>query len=206
MKSTVHAIDRDREYSRSIRLAGAASLALVLVGFLVAPEPLVRPYAPRLAGQAIDTLIAWQNPVSLPDPPKPLRAKLPIPSPDGLATDSGVGLNNWADTGAYVRWKHDVLDPVPYYKVEKKPELLRQVVPAYPDMARSAGIEGRVVVQVVVDTLGRVARAEVLAPSGSRLLDESALAAAQQFEFRPGYQLDRPVPVTLSIPFRFQLQ
>lgn len=204
MKSTIHVIDRDREYGRDIRLAAAATLAAVIVAFLVLPQPEVKAYSPGLRSLPVEQLFMLDGQVPDPSDHVPLRARLPIPSPDGQAVDSGVGLQNWNHSGPG-QLHPPAVDPLPYYKVERKPEVIEQVVPAYPELARAVGIEGRVVVQVVIDSVGMVARADVLSSSGSSLLDAAALEAARGFRFRPGYQLDRPVPVAMAIPFSFRL-
>jgi protein TonB len=152
----------------------------------------------------VEQLLALDGSLQPPPVQAPVRAKLPIPATDGQAQDPGVGLNTFSETG-YVHVQDHGVTPLPYYKVERKPEVLHQVVPVYPELARAAGIQGRAVVQVVVDTAGTVGAAELLQGSGSPLLDAAALAAARGFRFRPGYQLDRPVPVTMAIPFSFRL-
>jgi protein TonB len=90
--------------------------------------------------------------------------------------------------------------------VERRPELIRKVIPDYPEMARAAGIEGKVVVSMVVDILGNVAHAEVYATSGNSLLDRAAVEAALKCGFTPGFQRDRPVVVrNVILPFNFRL-
>ena len=98
------------------------------------------------------------------------------------------------------------LEAVDFIKVERRPELIRKVIPDYPEMARAAGIEGKVVVSMVVDTLGNVAHAEVYATSGNSLLDRAAVEAALKCGFTPGFQRDRPVVVrNVILPFNFRL-
>lgn len=204
MRTTADTIDRDREYARNIRVAAALTLAALTAAFVLLPQPQVRPYSTGARSLVVEQLLVLDGPLAPPPSRVPLRAKLPIPAADGQAQDSGVGLNTFSETG-YVNVQDRGLMPLPYYKVERKPEVLQQVVPAYPELARAAGIQGRAVVQVVVDTTGMVGAAELLQGSGSSLLDAAALAAARGFRFRPGYQLDRPVPVAMAIPFSFRL-
>jgi protein TonB len=204
MKVQALAVDHDRQYSRSIRLAAACSLAAVIALFLFVPQPEVRPYQLRAA---VDSLVAV-DPLSLLQQaqvrPQPRHSTIPVASPDGPATDSTVGVHRYDDLHRTIT--EPAVEPLPYWKVERKPVLLEQVVPEYPELARSAGIEGRVVVTVVVDTAGLVAGASVLQSSGNSLLDAAALDAAGRFRFKPAMQRDRPVPVQMSIPFRFSLE
>jgi periplasmic protein TonB len=50
----------------------------------------------------------------------------------------------------------------------------------YPEEARRRGEEGRVLIRFTVDRSGRVEAASIVAPSGSVLLDEAALALLRQ--------------------------
>jgi protein TonB len=75
--------------------------------------------------------------------------------------------------------------------------------PAYPEMARLAGIEGTVVVQVLVGKDGRVQRTKVV--EGPVQLRDAAVAAALTAIFRPASMNNRPVAVWVAIPLRFTL-
>jgi len=61
-------------------------------------------------------------------------------------------------------------------------ELVR---PEYPEEARRRGIEGHVAVLARVDTLGNIAEAQVMNPSGEPDLDQASLAAVLRCRFRP---------------------
>jgi TonB family protein len=89
--------------------------------------------------------------------------------------------------------------------MDGRPQLLKSVMPVYPDMARIVGIEGRVVVWVVIDDTGHVIHAEIV-ESDSVILERPALEAAYGFLFKPATLHGKPVTVTISIPFRFSLR
>lgn len=72
-------------------------------------------------------------------------------------------------------------------------------------MARKAGIEGRVVVQFIVNKDGKVESPHVIRGIGGGA-DEEALRCVQQSEFEPGYQRGLSVRVQYSLPVVFQLQ
>lgn len=74
----------------------------------------------------------------------------------------------------------------------------------YPEEARRQGIQGRVVLDFVVNTDGRTEMIEV-AESLHPLCDSSAVRAVRQTRFVPGRQRGEPVPVRLRLPVRFQL-
>jgi len=76
--------------------------------------------------------------------------------------------------------------------------------PAYPEIAREAGVEGTVLVRVLVDAQGTV-RDRILLQSVLGL-DEAALAAAATAVFRPALQQDKPVAVWVVLPIEFRLR
>ncbi|MEO0203019.1 MAG: energy transducer TonB [candidate division WOR-3 bacterium] len=97
------------------------------------------------------------------------------------------------------------IDYVEFFKVEVKPEPIRTVLPEYPEVARKAGLEGRVTIAVIVDENGDVIHAEVV-NSTNKVFEESALKAAYQYKFKPGMMKDKKVKVRVIIPFAFKLQ
>lgn len=75
----------------------------------------------------------------------------------------------------------------------------------YPDRAYRAGIQGRVVVQFVVDTLGNVTKPTIIR-SVAPDLDAEALRVVKQLKrFRPGIKNGVPVSVYFSLPINFRL-
>ena len=95
--------------------------------------------------------------------------------------------------------------PVAWLSVEEPPALLAGPPPVYPDMLRAAGIPGRVVLQVVVDTLGRAERAVTVVESSNRGFDAAALAYVRAARFRPGRVRGRAVRVLVRLPIDFTL-
>jgi protein TonB len=84
------------------------------------------------------------------------------------------------------------------------PEPIRKVVPVYPEIARQAGIEGKVWVRLLVDRTGVVRKAEI--ERGSSMFDDEALQAARQWKFRPAVAAGNPVAVWVRIPFDFRMK
>ena len=93
--------------------------------------------------------------------------------------------------------------PPDFVAVEKQPVPIEQVQPEYPEIARRAGIEGRVIVKVWVDKNGRVKEA-LVQRSDNDLFDAPALAAVRRWKFEPAIQAGNPVDVWVSIPIRFR--
>lgn len=149
-------------------------------------------------------------------PPPAARPVVPIASDNTQVsdettietTDIDIGLDDLApppalDT-AVVQKKVEVVEeeePVEIWKVEKQPEVLKQVKPGYPEIARKAGIEDRVTVNALVGKTGKVEKIGDIV--GAEVFHEAAKAAALQWEFTPAIQNDRPVKVWVAIPFNF---
>lgn len=75
----------------------------------------------------------------------------------------------------------------------------------YPRRCRNANIEGRVIVQFVVNIDGSVQDATVLRGIGGGC-DEAAVKAIKEMEWIPGRQRGEPVRVKFSQPITFQLK
>jgi protein TonB len=83
------------------------------------------------------------------------------------------------------------------------PRKVVDVRPLYPDLARSARVEGTVILEAVLDTSGRVTQLRVV--RSVPLLDQAALDAVRQWRYSPSLYGGRPVSVLMTITIRFTL-
>ena len=74
----------------------------------------------------------------------------------------------------------------------------------YPESAMTAGVEGRVIIQFVVDKNGDVQQPVVVRGVESSL-DAAALRAVEVAKFEPGRQRGEAVDVKMSLPITFKL-
>jgi len=74
----------------------------------------------------------------------------------------------------------------------------------YPIAAKRQGIEGKVLIQAIIDENGNVAKAKVIKGIGSGC-DEAALDAVKSSKFTPGKQRGKNVRVQITIPIVFKL-
>jgi len=95
--------------------------------------------------------------------------------------------------------------PDEFVPVEIYPEMIYQHAPDYPRFAKQAGIEGTVWVQALVSKNGSVLDARVGKSSGTKALDEAAVAAAKKNKFKPGIQNGRPIACWVSYAVEFEL-
>ena len=148
-------------------------------------------------------------------PPPPPRPQVPVEVPnDEIVEDQDINLD------AEINLDEPLDMPPPpeeeeeeedfFVVVENMPELIGgmkklQGCVKYPEMARKAGIEGRVIVQFVVNKQGNVEDPRVIRGIGGGA-DEEALRCVKQAEFKPGRQRGQPVRVQYSLPVIFKLQ
>lgn len=94
--------------------------------------------------------------------------------------------------------------------VEQMPELIGGIQALqenieYPDKAKKAGIQGRVIIQFIVNEEGEVENPRVIRGIGGGC-DEEALRVVKQAQFKPGKQRGQPVRVQYSLPIYFKLK
>lgn len=94
---------------------------------------------------------------------------------------------------------------VPFDSLDFEPKVTKSAGLGYPEKSRKMGEEGLSVISVLVDEDGKVMETELLRSSGFSLLDSSARAAAEKFEFTPALHHEKPVKFELTIPFKFRL-
>ncbi len=75
----------------------------------------------------------------------------------------------------------------------------------YPEIAKKAGVEGRVIVQFVVDENGNVSD-PIIGRSIGAGCDEEAIRGILTAKFRPGRQRGKAVKVKMSLPITFKLK
>jgi len=78
--------------------------------------------------------------------------------------------------------------------------------PRYPTVARERGLEGVVLLSVLVRPDGRVEEARVASSSGTSVLDDAALAAVRTWVFAPATRGGRPVESVVEVPVKFALK
>ena len=100
-------------------------------------------------------------------------------------------------------------EPEIFVVVEEMPEMIGGAAKLasaveYPQIARKAGLEGLVVVKIVVNPDGTPSDPVVLKSPG-QALDNAAIDAVMKQRFKPGRQRGRAVAAYMAIPVRFQL-
>ena len=90
-------------------------------------------------------------------------------------------------------------------QVRIPPQVIHQIQPIYPADLVGRGITGEVLVGFVVDTRGVPVDAFILR-STRREFDAPAIAAVQEWRFKPATVDGRPVNTRMTVPIVFQFE
>ncbi|MCD6390042.1 MAG: energy transducer TonB [Desulfobulbaceae bacterium] len=78
--------------------------------------------------------------------------------------------------------------------------------PQYPRLARRRGLEGVVLLEVLINVSGKVADLRLFSSSGHSVLDRAAQKAVRRWLFTPGTIDGRRHEMWVKVPVRFQLK
>jgi len=90
-------------------------------------------------------------------------------------------------------------------QVQTPPKVVSKVEPNYTDDARTAKIEGPVVLSLIVDTQGHAQKIRVT-KSLDKGMDQQAIAAIEKWHFAPGIKDGKPVRTAATIQVNFRLR
>lgn len=81
--------------------------------------------------------------------------------------------------------------------------IIKKIV--YPEIAKKAGLSGKLYLLIYVDEKGKVDDVKVIKGLGGGC-DEAAIKAVKDSKFSPGKNSDVPVKVKLSLPITFKMK
>ena len=181
--------DLKSTYFLRLELGFILSLLISITAFKVnvnLPEETDDIYVQTQEEVYLDEIVRTKQIEQAPPPPRPL-VPVEVPNDEVLEDEEEI-----------------------FVVVEQMPELIgglsglqKQIV--YPQMAILAQIEGRVIVQFVIDKTGSVGTVEVVRGIGGGC-DEEAVRVIRTAKFKPGLQRGKPVSVKYSIPVVFNLK
>lgn len=98
-------------------------------------------------------------------------------------------------------------DFVDYISLDVKPNIVADVKPEYPSLARQNKVEGRVYVKVDIDENGNVTNAEILrSPNPDYGLKEASLVAARKTKFSPSMKNNVRVKTSYTLNYLFTIK
>ena len=120
----------------------------------------------------------------------------------GVGVEGGVGSGVVGGTG--------VVTDQPYMEavVEERPETIQStcIQARYPEILRTAGIEGTVMLEFIIDTLGRAERNSIrIVRSPQAAFDGPAKEVVLSCRYHPGRISGRAVRVRVQLPIMFSI-
>jgi len=142
-------------------------------------------------------------------PPEPKLAdasqqQIPLSADLEVAMGSGGALAGFGEIRALTAAQTIQDETFDASELEKKPEAVSQVAPAYPTELRKAKIDGVVTLLFIVSEEGRVEDARI-ENSTRPEFEKPALDAIRKWRFRPGVKDGQPVRTYSRIPMRFRV-
>lgn len=180
-----------------------------LATFIVRPPMPPSPPPPRMPGRT--------------EPLEKTVAPVPVQAPDTIVAEVPVGSSS--DLLAGIEHSHGIVEGgeialtpppaqsppavVPQTVVRpggqiKPPRKITDVPPAYPSIARMAGVQGTVILEATIDSAGTVQDVRVL--RSIPLLDASAIEAVRQWKYTPTLLNGNPVTVVMTVTVNFKLR
>ena len=219
-------IESKRRKNRG-RSAGVGVVSLFIHTVVIAGAV----YATLNAGQTdnsvkVDTAMVFVDQPKQEKPPEQQPVQLDVPlkgfqtvvAPDVIPTNippvnlqehfdpkdySGTGVEGGLATGLVPTGNEVFMEAI----VEEKPAVLSGPVAQYPELLRQAGIQGRVMVQAIIDTLGRAEPNSIkVLQSPNPGFDQSAKTYVMKTLFRPARVHGRAVRVLIQIPIDYRLK
>jgi protein TonB len=211
-------------------VAAIAALSMTAVRETALPGPLVFHPDPRPAGGPPRAIVRSggarpqrprpARPLAVVDPGVLVTTEVPFIEPDGFegtSDDSPVCLSGCAPdargtsegegTGNSVGGPGGEGEgPGPPLRVGgdiREPRRIQGTAPIYPELARRARIQGKVVLECVIDTDGRVTDLRVV--SGNPLLAQAAIDAVRTWIYSPTTLNGQPIRVILNVTVTFGL-
>ena len=165
------------------------------------------------------TMEEIQQTQQIEQPPPPPKPPVPVEVPnDEILEDDILDLDASLDLNAPAAAlpppppppEEEEDEPEIFVIVEQMPEPIGGIAAIqadvkYPEIARKAGVEGRVFLQFVVNEQGNVEDVVVSRGIGAGC-DEEAVRAVSEAKFTPGEQRGKPVKVRMSLPITFKLK
>jgi len=143
--------------------------------------------------------------IKIPEPPA--RPSVPIASEDEFF-DEDITIED-TDLEDFEDWSapddggpEDKFIP---YDQPPRPKIPLADLIVYPELAREAGIEGKIFVRAFINTKGMVKATKIVKGLPNTGLDEAAVQAIKKSRWYPARQRDKKVGIWLTIPVDFSL-
>jgi len=132
------------------------------------------------------------------------QQQIPLSADLEVAVGSGGALAGFGEIRALTSAQEIQDETFDVTELEKRPEAVSQVAPAYPPELRKAKIEGTVTLVFVLSEEGRVEEPRIENSSRPEF-EKPALEAIRKWRFRPGEKDGQAVRTYIRVPMRFRV-
>ena len=209
--------DIKKRYPLYIEIGMVLTLTVLIVAFRL-DMSVGDTFEVTLQEQEVVQMEDIQQTEQIEKPPPPPRPPVPVEVPnDEILEDDDLDLDMSLDIDDIVFLppppppaEKEEEEPEIFVIVEQSPELIGGLLGLqkkirYPEIAKKAGVEGRVYIQFIVDEQGNVYDPIVTRGIGAGC-DEEAIRAILTAKFKPGKQRGKAVKVKMSLPITFKLR
>jgi len=201
-------------YRKFLELGLIISLSLHILGFQLFKKVEVKK---KIQGGTLEIIQVTDIPQTQQQKQQqaPARPSVPIASEDeDLPEDETIDLTDWDmddDVAPPPPPPEDDDEAIVFVPYDEPPQPVGGFVAiqkklVYPEIARKAGVEGRVIIWARVDEKGNVVNTKVQKSLGPNGCDEAAVEAIKSVQWRPAKQRDRAVKVWIAVPVDFKLR
>lgn len=204
------------KYRRYFEISLILSLSLIIAAFKLSPKDrsIDENYNPPQELITIENII---NTDQKPEPPElPVRPKIIVAQTDDVIEElllDDISIDYDADLGQppalpdppriiddepFIDWAEEMPEPIDGIKAIQEKAY-------YTEIAKLAQIEGKVIVEALIDKEGNVTEVHLIKDIGGGL-GEVAMNAVRNTRFTPGKQRGIPVKVKIMIPIKFVLR
>jgi protein TonB len=202
-----------------VAVIAGAGITAVLFGFIPFAHRIAKPerslelrsaaaveLPPPVEEQVEAPPTEMEKPPEAPPEPQLVDApqNIPISADLEVAVGSGGVLAGFGEIRALTAAQTIQDETFDVSELEKRPEPVSQVAPAYPSELRKAKIEGLVTLMFVLNEDGRVEDPRVESSSRPEF-EKPALEAVKRWRFRPGMKDGQPVRTYIKYPIRFRV-
>ena len=206
--------DLKGKYEKYLKVSFIVTLILVIAAFKFSPK---QAKIEKIT-QTKEEPIIIEDPIQttqITEPPPMPKPVIPVVAlsdeiEDLIMKDISIDETSEYSKPPIIHKEKIVEDDKIFVAVEEMPEILGGMKSLYsklyyPDIIRRAEIEGKVIIEFIVDKNGNVVDMKIIQSVNDKL-DEIALNAVRDLKFTPGRQRGKPVKVKMKIPINFRLK
>jgi protein TonB len=206
------AVSLKARYGVTLRWSLIAALSIVIAGFLIVPPQPQKPTLSEDVSVEIEMVEVPQTEQQA-ELVRPVRPAIPVPAEEeDLPGEIDYGQFEFQQftpvrlppppiADSFDSTTVPITPPEPLGGYDRISDLVE-----YPSMARYAGLEGTVHIEVLIDKQGSVVGTNILEGAPKTGFEEAALAVIHNLQFKPAMRYDEPIPSRDSIRVDFRLR